>query len=90
MTKRNHSRGPEGVALSISTNKLLREAINKAAAKEGRTVSNFVANTVALALGMGGEVVIPPVKRAPKPSPLAPKNMRPSYVPPAQDEQQSA
>jgi hypothetical protein len=66
MSTRNHDRGPNGAAISLSTTKELNDAIKKEALRQGRTISNYIANTIALSLGLPPEAVIAPNKRSPR------------------------
>jgi hypothetical protein len=68
MSTRNHDRGPDGAGISLSTTKALNEAIKKEALRQGRTISNYIANTIAVSLGLPPEAVISPNKRRPRTS----------------------
>ena len=66
MSTRNHDRGPNGAGISLSTTKALNEAIKREALRQGRTISNYIANTIAVSLGLPPEAVIAPNKRRPR------------------------
>lgn len=90
MSTRNHDRGPDGVGISLSTTRALNEAIKKEALRQGRTISNYIANTIAVSLGLPPEAVIAPNKRRPRtskftlrelPTPAGIKREKPLFTP---------